>query len=107
MPVARCSSSSTTRILGTVGLDAPRQRDRERGAAIGARALRGDRPAVALHDGTDDEEAEPGAGVAPLDLLSDAVEAVEDEREVGPRDPHALVADAQVGLPVAVAPHLD
>src|SRR5262245_9504078 len=83
IPVARCSSSSTTSTLDTVGLDAPGKGDGERGPAVRSGALRGDRPPVPLDHRAHDEEPETGPGPAPPHLRADAVEAVEYEREVG------------------------
>src|SRR3990172_7654353 len=110
MPAARCSSSSTSSTLGmrrlrlgfrlALGLEQPRQRDREGRAAVRPGAVDGDRAAMALDDRADDEKPEPGPGPAASHLGPDPVEAREDERQVRAADADA--AGPPPHLPLAL-----
>src|SRR5688572_21577367 len=107
MPWARFFSSSTMSSLAMDGrrlvgrglirghpFDHPGQGDGEGRALVRARADRGDGAAVALDHRLHDEEPEAGTRVAAPDLAPDAVEAVEDEAQVGSAHAHPVIPDA-------------
>src|SRR5688572_6790745 len=96
MPWARFFSSSTMSSLAMDGrrligrglihgdpFDHPGQGDGEGRALVRARADRGDGAAVALDHRLHDEQPEARAGVAAAYFAPDAVEAIEDEAQVG------------------------